>query len=43
MKLIINADNLEELEIALESVTPLFLDGYKGGITQNGCNWDIEE
>ncbi len=43
MKLIIKAENLEELETALESIMPLFLDGFKEGVTQNGCQWNIEE
>jgi len=42
-KLIVESKDLEELEIALESIIPLFLDGYKGGTTQNGCNWDLED
>ena len=43
MKLIVESENLEELDIALESIVPLFLEGYKGGETQNNCYWNIEE
>jgi hypothetical protein len=43
MKLIIEAENTEELQIALESIVPLVEQGYDGGNTNNGCYWYIEE